>query len=1320
MSMMTSIVKLKGRENYVEWKFSVQAFLQLEGIWDVVDDTIKPEDESKRAEWDVKAKSRLILLVEPINFVHIQSAKTAKEVWDNLKRAFDDSGLLRRVGLLRVLITTKLENCSSMEDYVNKIVSTAHTLNGAGMQINDEWIATLLLAGLSERYEPMIMAIENGGVAISSDQIKTKLLQEMRSNTDVGCGSGGLGDTAMFTKKTHGKHRKQHYSQSHTDKKPLKCFECHMEGHFARNCPNRKTRSDNNKNHSSFTCFVAGGSSTENDWFVDSGASTHMTHNKNNLVNFRLAEKGDVKIANNERLSAGGVGDLELSVVRDDRAVNTHVKNVLYVPNLCANLLSVSQMVRQGLNVNFSKDTCRIMRGRDECVGTADLVNGVYKLNVKCDDSSLLVKSEDLQMLWHRRFGHVNFHSLNRMQSDIVSGISFKNNSDRSCEVCVKGKHSRKPFRDNKTISTNLLEIIHSDVCGPMPVNSYGGSRYFVTFIDDYSRKVFVATIKKKSEVFEKFVEFKQFVENQTDKKVKILRSDNGTEYLSNVFVKFLSDSGIQHQRCAPYTPQQNGLAERMNRTLVEKARCMMFDSKLNSRFWAEAVCCAAYLVNRSLSKGLSDKCPEEAWSGKRPDVSNLRLFGCKAMVHVPAEKRKKWDAKSIECVMIGYTSQSQTYRLFDPEKQSTIVSRDVIFLEDRLHEKVKYDNFNFEFAPEVLEVPEVRGSIIDNVVERVIDDNSQQGSELEPVSESVLESVTESVEDNSFDASVDSEEPFLGFGEEDIVGRTESLPTNAEPLLRRSKRVFERNALVSRVETKPYEPATLEDALSGTYAGQWRKAIDEEYRSLSDNKTWSLVNLPEGRQAINCMWVFKLKCDANGTINRFKARLVAKGCAQRKGMDYNETYSPVVRYTSIRFLIAMAVHYNLEIDQMDAVTAFLQGKLTEDIYMKQPKLFEDGTSRVCRLNKSIYGLKQASRVWNMELDSVLKEFGLKCSKHDTCIYFLVKDKLILVVAVYVDDLIIFSNDATQTKKIKQHLSDRFKMKDLGLAKYILGMEIIRNDNGSISIHQGRYIKDVLERFNMTNCKSVTTPADVSQKLTSEMCPKDESERKSMENVPYQEAVGSLLYAAQVSRPDIQFAVGSVSRFNNNPGPVHWMAVKRIMRYLKGTVERQLNFNKDKDSSRIRGFCDADWASDAIDRRSTTGYVFLAGTSAISWNSKKQPTVALSTTEAEYMAMSAATQEAVWLQNLQSEIFDKRDRIYVFSDNQGAIQLSEKEGYHPRTKHIDIRHHYVKEKVFDQTIKFEYVNTSEMVADFLTKAVNSDKTTFCCKGVNLV
>ena len=386
-------------------------------------------------------------------------------------------------------------------------------------------------------------------------------------------------------------------------------------------------------------------------------------------------------------------------------------------------------------------------------------------------------------------------------------------------------------------------------------------------------------------------------------------------------------------------------------------------------------------------------------------------------------------------------------------------------------------------------------------------------------------------------------------------------------------------------------------------------------------NETWELVELPEDREAIGCKWVFKVKYTSSGEIERFKGRLVAKGYAQKHGIDFDETFSPVVRFSSVRALLAFGVQKDMLIHQMDVVTAFLNGELSEEIYMQQPNgyVITGKEHLVCKLKKSLYGLKQSPRCWYNAFHMYVESIGFQQSTADPCVYIRLRDGT--VVAVYVDDLIVLSKTIAEMQDVKKKLSERFKMKDMGKLHYCLGISISHDEeNHCIFLQQKQYILKMLKRFGLAEAKTVSTPADLNVTLV-----KDDGVSKDVDSTLYQSMVGSLLYAAMATRPDIAQSVGVISKFNSNPSEAHLTAVKRVLRYLKRTVDLALKYQKQEDESLI-GYSDADWAGDCDDRHSTTGNVFLMAGGAVSWLSKKQAIVALSTSEAEYVALSSATQ----------------------------------------------------------------------------------------------
>ena len=752
-------------------------------------------------------------------------------------------------------------------------------------------------------------------------------------------------------------------------------------------------------------------------------------------------------------------------------------------------------------------------------------------------------------------------------KNQMVSGLDldFKQEST-FCESCVKGKSHKLPFQHSSTKrADHPLELIHSDVCGKIGTQSLGGGEYFVTFVDDHTRHVWIYILKHKGEVFQRFKEWKVLVEKASGRKIKILRSDNGEEYTSAEFAAYLTKEGVRHELTIPHTPQQNGVAERLNRTLIESVRTMLADSKVPHKFWAEVLSTAVYLRNRSPTKALQKVTPCEAWNGIKPDVSSLRVFGCSAYAHVPKTERRKLDAKARKCVMLGYGASQKGYRLYDIERMKVIHSRDVVFDETTVSgiEKEKED------VPKYIEL-EIEG---------------------EPAAE-----VPTSLGGASEETTVHEQQ-----GEES----NQTVPEAALRRSTRSKQQPDRYSYhISVALTEDHDPSSVAEAKSAPDAPEWEIAMEREMKSLHSNDVWELVDLPPDRRIVGSKWIIKRKIDADGAVERHKARVVAQGCTQRFGLDYEETFSPVVRFEPIRSIVSLGIQHKLQLHQMDVSTAFLHGELTEEVYMRQPEGFiEPGKEHlVCRLKRSIYGLKQSPRCWNHALHTQLKTMGFKQTSSYPCLYvYLESEGVPFLIAVYVDDIVLGGRSEAKMTAVKKELSQKFEMKDLGPLHDFLGVKIIQDQlTGVIWMGQSLFIAKVLQKFGMQDCKPISTPVNPDVKLvsgqSSDVC------NQQM----YQAVVGSLLYLSTKTRPDIAYAVGCAARFCAKPTKEHWTAVKRILRYLKGTSNLGLLY-RSTTSSELVGYSDADWAGDVGDRKSTSGYVFMLSGAAISWRSNNKP-----------------------------------------------------------------------------------------------------------------
>lgn len=1249
--LLNSFAKLKGRANYDEWKVAAKSYLTIKGLWGVV-----KEEATESPETNAKAIGEITLMIEPSLYNYIIDSTSAKDVWDGIAKVFDDSGTARKVTILNQLVSIKLAKYESMETYVNEILLYWQKTKIAGFKIEEEVIASLMLGGLPEEYKAMILGIENSGKELTVDYVKTVLLQgiaepimknetehamQVKSNRFMKRGSKFNG----MKKKTRACYKcgETTHLFAICPKKDLTCFECGDIRHLARNCFKKKkpykgksfqqkaSEPKSGKTLIALLNQVQKNHDIRDEWIMDSGASAHMCNNRNMFSTYREVHNQQITVANNETMEIKGTGDIWIKGYNNTSAI---IKNVSFVPDICTNLMSVKQITDAGHIVLFSRNECSIQT-RDGCVvGIGSIYDGMFKMNIKIIKGNAFFVNDnnvhDEIELWHRKLGHPGYASMK-----FLPEYDGKTLPKTNCKICLEAKQSKMPFKSSETKTDDILQLVHTDVNGPMQAISLGKHKYILTIIDDYSKKVFAFPIKSKSDVFDKFNEWRKYVENQTGKKLKAIRSDNGTEFINHKFDEMTKENGIMHQRTVVYTPQQNGIAERYNRTIMEKVRALLIDSGLNKELWAEAVNTAVYLIN-IIPKDKNSKPPNEKWNGEITNLEKLKIFGEKAMAHIPKEKRKdnKLDERATEVIFIGYAPNG--YRLYDPNKREVIIRKDVIFIrkEGEKLKKIKEEN---------------------EKALAIVNENLQVQDETQ----------------------WNDEEYFMEYTEE----------------------------LNHKIEMTP---KTYEEAMTDKNATKWISAMEEEYRSLMVNDTWSLSQLPDGKKAVKCKWVFAIKKDQNGKPIKYKARLVAKGYSQTQGIDYQETFAPVVRYTSIRFLLALAAHRNLEITQMDAVTAFLNGKLNEEIYMEQPKHFDDQTKRYCKLIKSIYGLKQSSRVWNETLNAVLLEHGLNRSKSDQCIYYLIEKEDIIIVAIYVDDFLIFTNNGEREVNLKKTLFEKFKMKDLGKAASILGIRIIRNEiSKTISIDQTSYIWELLKRFKMEDCNSVSTPLELGKKISSDMCSKTEEEHENMKNIPYREAIGSLLFLAITTRPDINFAVNLLSRYCESPGRAHWSAIKRIFRYLKGTINFKLLYGQTNEF--LTGYSDSDWASDLDERRSTTGYVFIIYGGAISWCTKRQPTIALSSTEAEYMALTSTIQEGIWLKAIYKEIFAEEEKITIFGDNKGALQVIENNSFSSRTKHMDIKYRFIKQKMDAQEIKIKYLSTNEMPADILTKAVSASK-----------
>ncbi|KAL9413753.1 hypothetical protein AB3S75_027454 [Citrus x aurantiifolia] len=500
--------------------------------------------------------------------------------------------------------------------------------------------------------------------------------------------------------------------------------------------------------------------------------------------------------------------------------------------------------------------------------------------------------------------------------------------------------------------------------------------------------------------------------------------------------------------------------------------------------------------------------------------------------------------------------------------------------------------------------------------------------------------------------------------------------------------------SISSTTEPKSFKQAMLDE--------NWRNAMSEEIKALEDNQTWNLTSLPPNKKAIGCKWVYKIKYKADGTIERYKARLVAKGYDQQEGLDYQETFAPVAKLTTMRCLLAIAAVKNWSLHQLDISNAFLHGDLNEEVYMQLPPGYKESENRavVCRLQKSLYGLKQASRQWFAKLSNKLLGAGYRQSKADYSLFTKVVNNSFTVILVYVDDIIIAGDDTIEIQKLKERLQSNFKVRDLGNLKFFLGIEVARTKSG-IYLSQRKYVLELLEDFGLLGSCPSKTPMEQNLKLTN-------SDGELISNVSsYRRLIGRLLYLT-VTRPDIAYCVQTLSQFLNEPRQPHYLAAIRILHYLKRSPGQGILLSSSS-ALHLQAYCDSDWASCPNTRRSVTGYCVFIGHSPVSWKSKKQSTVSRSSAEAEYRAMATTCCEISWLLYLLKDLgVNHPQPALLYCDNKAALHIAANPTFHERTKHIEIDCHLIREKIQRGIVRTAFIHSQQQLADIFTKPLGAD------------
>ena len=1021
-------------------------------------------------------------------------------------------------------------------------------------------------------------------------------------------------------------------------------------------------------------------------WYLDSGCSRHMTGDKSMFASLNPKDGGFVTFGDNSKGKIIGIGNV-------GKEPSPIIENVLLVDGLKHNLLSISQLCDKGNKVIFDKNMCTIENIKDDkTLFIGQRIENVYVFkidDVEPTNGTCLSAMNDNGWLWHRRLGHAHIDLISKLaKKELVIGlpkISFE--KDRLCGACQQGKQTKVSFKSKNIVSTSRpLQLLHMDLIGPSRTMSLGGKLYILVIVDDFSRFTWVTFLAHKNEAFSSFTKLCRRLQNDKELKISNIRTDHGKELENESFAKFCDDLGIGHNFSAPRTPQQNGVVERKNRTLEEMARTMLCENSLPKYFWAEAVNTACFIINRAMIRPILKKTPYELWKGRKPNIGFFHAFGCKCYVlNNGKDNLGKFDSKSDEAIFLGYSITSKAFRVFN--KRNLVVEESVHVVFD------EYNDPSFQDASRNVGIEEAMENI---EISQESQDTQGEATEKQIQLEVVLPQIENQVETQKQEGGSSNLPKEWRY--------VHNHPTNliiGDP----SKGVTTRNsirnlcgnlAFLSQIEPKNFHEAEFDE--------YWLLAMQEELNQFERSKVWTLVPRPSNHPIIGTKWVFRNKLDESGIIVRNKARLVAQGYSQEEGIDFDESFAPVARLEAIRMLLAFACYMDFKLYQMDVKSAFLNGFITEEVYVAQPPGFENHEfpNHVFKLSKALYGLKQAPRAWYERLSKFLNDNSFARGKIDNTLFIKIKNKDMLIVQIYVDDIIFGATNENMCKEFAKSMQGEFEMSMMGELNFFLGLQIKQSSEGTF-INQAKYTKELLKRFGMIEAKPLGTPMGTSIKLD-----KDEN-GKNVDEKLYRGMIGSLLYLT-ASRPDIMFSVCICARFQSCPKESHLVAVKRIFRYFIETYDLGIFYPRGV-AFELNGFSDADYAGCRIDRKSTSGTCQFLGHSLVSWSSKKQNSVALSTAEAEYVAAGSCCAQLLWMKQQMEDYGLHFDHIPIKCDNTSAINLSKNPIQHSRTKHIEIRHHFLRDHVQKGDIELQYIHTDKQLADIFTKPL--DEKRFC-------
>ncbi|KAJ9562385.1 LOW QUALITY PROTEIN: hypothetical protein OSB04_007545 [Centaurea solstitialis] len=1248
----------------------------------------------------------------------LSSAETAREAWNRLNVSYANTYRSRIISL-KSKLTKNPKGTRPVADFLNEMRTIADELALAQSPVSDEDLMVHILAQLGDDYTPISAAIKVRETPLSYSELFDKLVDFERALQERDPPTTEV-LTANFTQRQHPRNSNRFYgansnysnrnhripnnknnrstwqpSNSEGDRSSRAstfCKYCNIPGHDTRDC--RKLARFLKENHVTISPVVNNttprSNPTSQSWMFDTGASDHITTDRSSLHHYpTMVDLMKFHLA---------METLNFAPPHDPYSCLMFC----VFPNLNTNLFPLLNYTNR-VSVEFFpyhflvKDLrtgAPLLRGRTSMMSTTTPLGHF-------DNSIPQQKSPSLICITNWDIHPFHF------------GINPKTIRNVHCDSCLVNKSHKLPFGQNSFVAHKPLQLIYSDVWGPIQ-KSIDGFGYYVIFVDFYSKYIWLYPMKRKSDVSHLFPQFKMLVEKYFQTPLISLFTDNGGEYQG--LASYLKSVGISHFTTPPPT-RRNKMASPNDVIVMWLKPALLYFTFPT----------AVHLINRLPTTILDSKSPFEVIHGQPPNYSTLKSFRCLCYPWLKPYSTSKLQPKSTPCTFLGYSLSKSAYKCYDPKSRRLFHSRHVQFVEHVFPYKSTTLPFTLLPTPTTFLADKPILSPPSNPPSNQIPhltqpptltatQNTQPTSQPDTIHLNLLRTKPSHLP-HPTTRKIMSLLPIatyllhiyntnLDHTSQSPTPSTQSLNSPPEPSpcppprTRKPNQRYFNPSFVNTSTLHPipsiFEPTTHNQALKDP---KWREAMDSEFNALLQNHTWELVpktsQTPSGNK-----WVFRVKRNPDGSVAKYKARLVAKGFLQQYGRDYFETFSPVTKPVTIRTILSIALSKGWPLRQVDVNNAFLQGTLCEEVYMVQPPGYTHPQypNHICKLRKSLYGLKQAPRAWYIELTTFLLQSGFKKSLADASLFIYSCGDIMCYFMVYVDDIVITGNNNSFLDRFVDTLARRFSVKDLGSLHYFLGIEVIPTNTG-LFLTQHRHIHDMLAQFNMAGAKEVVTPLSSTDVLHSN------DGTQSVDPTPYRKIVGSLQYLA-FTRPDISFAVNRLSQFMHAPSQKHWQALKRVLRYLKGTIHFGL-FLKRNSPLHLTAFSDSDWGGISDGGRSTTAYLLYLGSNIISWRSNRQKSVSRSSTEAEYKALANAAAEVLWVKHLLQELgVPISTTPTLYCDNTGATYLCANPVYHSRMKHVALDYHFVREQVTNASLKVLHINSKDQLVDVLTKPLS--------------